>query len=698
MKQFTLNKHGLSLLTASTALITVLASTFISRCCADPVNQNASTILSDQLAGRVLIAGTPVSGSTVALYAAGEGAPTQLARGKTDADGAFKLDNIQSAKSGVLYLVAKGGEPKGAKAKGPNDAIALMTLPGNPVPQTVTVNELTTVASTFVAARFINGESISGNPLGLRIAAGNLPNLVNPVTGTPGKVLLDPINITQTTTLANLNTLGSLISACATVANDDWRARFLKAATRTGGPTPSNTLEAMAGIAREPWANASTLFGLFDEAYPQPKVGTRRSAPFAPYLRLVPSDFALSLCVAGGGMCANGKFVFDADGNLWSGQNWMPGSQSGVSLSIGGGLIKVLPNGTVVSPPVNGFRGMGLDGVGWGTGASLDKVWVGGLNGTILVTDFNGKPIGDESDFPMAGQIGGMMGIGVAGNGDVWMADGTKNHLLYFPGGRVKDGRIVEVAGLKSPFGIAIDDQNRVWVSNAQSDTVVRFPAADPSKTESFRCGMSVRGIALDSKGNLWAASNMSPDFPPPDIPTGVSIMKQFQIASEHMLKVLTSNPKMITGVLNMIRPDGTQAAPAGFTGNKAISVPWGVSIDGNDDVWVGNFWGRGVVLMAGDNTAGHPASTKTGDAIHQFQSGSIQMITDVAIDPAGNVWAANNWNQVDPVVSPDPSRPTSTWGGGSGLTVIYGVAAPVKPPLMGQVRSFKVQEAGLRP
>ena len=63
------------------------------------------------------------------------------------------------------------------------------------------------------------------------------------------------------------------------------------------------------------------------------------------------------------------------------------------------------------------------------------------------------------------------------------------------------------------------------------------------------------------------------------------------------MIRVLTSNPKMTTGVINMIRPDGTQPAPMGFTGNKVINVPWGVSIDGNDDVWVGNFWGRGVVL-----------------------------------------------------------------------------------------------------
>ncbi len=93
-----------------------------------------------------------------------------------------------------------------------------------------------------------------------------------------------------------------------------------------------------------------------------------------------------------------------------------------------------------------------------------------------------------------------------------------------------------------------------------------------------------------------------------------------------------------------MTRPDGTHPAPNGFSG-LPINVPWGLSIDGNDDVWFGNFYGRGVILMAGEDTKGHPAGTKTGDVIHQFQSGSIQMITEVAVDPAGNVWAANNWN-----------------------------------------------------
>src|SRR5271157_5676436 len=193
------------------------------------------------LAGNVQGAGLPIAGSTVTLYAAGTGAPTQLAQGKTDDNGAFDLNVDQTPADTVLYLIAKGGTPKAAADKGPNDAIALMAVLGAELPKTVTVNELTTVASAFTAARFINGEAISGNPLGLRIAAGNVPNLVDPQTGGWGKVILDPLNSTQTTTLATLDTLGSLITASFTVANDDWRARFFKAATPIGGATPTNS-------------------------------------------------------------------------------------------------------------------------------------------------------------------------------------------------------------------------------------------------------------------------------------------------------------------------------------------------------------------------------------------------------------------------------------------------------------------------
>jgi hypothetical protein len=176
--------------------------------------------------------------------------------------------------------------------------------------------------------------------------------------------------------------------------------------------------------------------------------------------------------------------------------------------------------------------------------------------------------------------------------------------------------------------------------------------------------------------------------MPVPKFPANASIMEQFKILTEATFKYIMGPPARITGQVNMIRPDGTQPAPQGFTG-PAESLPWGINVDGNDDVWVGNMWGRSAALLAGDNTAGHPPGTKAGDVIHIFQSGSIQMVTDVSIDPAGNAWVANNWNSLEAAASPDPSRPTSTWGGGSGFTVIYGVAAPVKPPRIGKVRGY---------
>ena len=637
--------------------------------------------------GTLTLGGEAVPGAKVTLWkTAGTDSPEIIRETETDAEGGFELHNLNTVEEDNVYYISTAG--------GVREGVALMSVLGATPPSSIVINELTTVASVFTSARFIDGTKISGNPLGVRIAAGNASNLVDPATGTWGKVLLDPLNSTQNTTLARLNTLGSMIAAFGTTADDPWRAAFLNATAMGTDRTPADTLEALSGIARAPWANPEELFDLFNEAYPQPKDGSRREAPYVPYLAYAPKDFAMILSFAGGGIFAAGKLQVDAEGNIWSGVNWMPGSQSGVYHNIGGGTIKLSPNGSALSPPITGFTGMGVDGVGWGTGMAKDRVWVSSFNGSIGVMDLEGRQIGKESDFPMAGKVGNLMGVGVADNGDVWIADATKNQLLHFPGGEPKDGVVVNVNGLKSPFGIAIDGQNRVWVSSSQSNTVTRFPASDPSKAQSFDVGTSARGVALDSKGNLWVASNMSPGFPAPTLPAGTPVMKQFQLMTEQMLPIMakgTISAEKPTGVLNMIRADGSQPAPKGFTGDKGVFIPWGVSIDGNDDVWFGNFWGRGVGLMAGDDTQGHPEGTKTGDVIHVFQSGSIQMITDVVVDQAGNAWAANNWNDVDAVVNDvNPARESTTWGGGTGITVIYGVASPVHAPAIGEAHKPK--------
>jgi hypothetical protein len=281
------------------------------------------------------------------------------------------------------------------------------------------------------------------------------------------------------------------------------------------------------------------------------------------------------------------------------------------------------------------------------------------------------------------------MGIGVAANGDVWVTDSEGNQLLFFPGGRVKEGRIVKVDGLAGPFDVVIDEQNRVWVSNSRSDTVARFPANDPTKVETFRVGVAPRALALDSKSNVWVVSFLSPDFPGlKPLPPHATIMEEFK-AFRALLVPLQSGQVKATGFVSMIRPDGTQqpSAGSGYTGDGAISIPWGVNLDGNDDVWATNGWTLGVVYMAGDNTKGHPVGTKTGDVLHVFHSGDFESVIDVSIDAAGNAWSTNNWNDLPVATGMNDNPARSTWGGGTGINVIYGVAEPVQPPRMGKMR-----------
>ena len=154
-----------------------------------------------------------------------------------------------------------------------------------------------------------------------------------------------------------------------------------------------------------------------------------------------------------------------------------------------------------------------------------ENVWISSFNGKILVMDLQGRPVASEQDFPFREKLSGLMGIGVAANGDVWITDSVGNQLLFFPGGRVKEGRIVKAAGLAGPFDVVIDEQNRVSVSNSRSDTVVRFAGSDPTKVETYRVGLAPRALALDSKNNVWSVSMLSPDFPglkplPPGVPT----------------------------------------------------------------------------------------------------------------------------------------------------------------------------------
>jgi hypothetical protein len=112
------------------------------------------------------------------------------------------------------------------------------------------------------------------------------------------------------------------------------------------------------------------------------------------------------------------------------------------------------------------------------------------------------------------------------------------------------------------------------------------------------------------------------------------------------------------------------------------VTLPWGIAVDGNDNVWVANFAGQRLMQLCGVADAQHcPPGVRTGDALSPdagYFSDALVRVTGVQIDASGNVWAANNW-LIEGFTSKNP--------GGHEVVVFVGLAAPVKPPLIGPPR-----------
>jgi hypothetical protein len=145
-------------------------------------------------------------------------------------------------------------------------------------------------------------------------------------------------------------------------------------------------------------------------------------------------------------------------------------------------------------------------------------------------------------------------------------------------------------------------------------------------------------------------------------------------------------------GNVTILRPDGSHARPP-VDGN-GLFVPWAAAVDGNDHVWISNFNSAkcGIVELAGCRPETNPPGLKMGDPISPpggYVGGGMQMQVDVDIDPAGNVWVSNNWQYPDAALG-QVAEALSTLGAGQGVVVFYGMAKPVRTPLIGPAQPAK--------
>ncbi len=654
-----------------------------------------------RIEGQVQAGGGPVAHSAVTLWAAGANTPAQLAQTETGVDGRFVITTDQSPSGEAsLYLLANGGEPAGGNVSGTNQALTFLAVVGNQPPANVTINEMTTVASVWTNAQFLDGTAIKGPALSLRIAAGNVPNFVDLTTGGWGEAIQGPLNSGQTPTMANFATLADLLAGCATRVVSDACDRLFAAVTPPKGRAPTDTLLAAHAIARYSWYQPARLFALLDAFYPVPAGKNMRAVPFGPYLRFAPSAWVLPLKFDGGGFRAGGKAMFDSESNLWVGDNWTVGWQGQDSLWQGNAT-KFAPNGKALSPITTGFTGGGMQGGTFGAAIDAkDNAWFSNYGGrSIAVFDKNGKPLTPPEGITFGGRLGLMQGIIVTPGGDIWILGIEKSQLVQFPDGDLSKGRIVcegdsaePCKSFRAPFHLGIDQQNRIWVANSGVDHVTRFSASDPSKVETFKSGFNSSGLGIDSVGNVWMTNRFGNGLLGMFhlIDMGVRLkLEGVAAASDFLTKTMSQQQggTLDSGSVVLLRPDGTPYPGSPFTGG-GLPGPWAVAVDGNDNIWVSNFAmpNSPIVQLCGVRTETCPPGFKTGDQISPpggYVGGGLQMQTDIAVDPAGNVWAINNWQDIDSCVG-TPSEALSTRCGGQGVVVFYGMARPVRSPQIG--------------
>jgi len=346
---------------------------------------------------------SPVTGATIQLWSVGSSGDGSAATpligatlttsdgtGTTDSNanvgnanntlaaGSFTitLDYTCPTPSTLVYITATGGNP-GLTAGTNNGALVLMAALGAcsslSSSTVISINEVTTVGSTFALAQFMSSGGSIGSPTGstgaIVSAFADVNNLVNITTGaaltTSGgnAVPQSEINSLADVLVACVNSTSSASSACSTLFSD---------ATPGGGTAPTTVLAAALDIALNPSNNVTPLYN----------ISTANTA-FQPTLSSAPGSWNVivggggSICgYSGGGYTVSGTVNYSPSR---TGQIYLAlennagcgGGTQGTSISSKGAYtIRGVPPGTYTLQAFMDTLGYGADNAADPTGST----------------------------------------------------------------------------------------------------------------------------------------------------------------------------------------------------------------------------------------------------------------------------------------------------------------------------------------
>jgi hypothetical protein len=633
-----------------------------------------------------------LAGYEVSLYASplGRRGWIRLGGAATNAAGGFQMNyHLPWGVDLPSVLIVKA-------VRGPSMLASAIGLSRNP-PTNIVVNERTTVATGVAFAQFIHGASINGNVFGLANAVFMAANLANPRTGAVGVPLAFPPNGGTTTTLRTFNSLANVVASC--VAAQAYCTRLFRAATPPGGAAPTNVLQAISNIIKNPsYVRPDGSLTATD-----PLFSLSKERPiYTPFLLARPTNWLLFLKITGGFYSAQnennlmngpGNVAIDERGYVWVNDNYVPRSPGTIACA-GRRLMKFYPWGKSV--PGSPFFGGGLSGAGYGI--TLDpkgRVWVGNFgfqdppcalvprlaapNNSVSLFRSDGTPISGVNGFTQ-GDISWPQGTVSDRQGNIWVGNCGNDSVTKIPNGRPSQAFNIPLGATPpdnrpqiKPFGVVVDLNGYVWVNNNRNDTVsVISPAGKLIETlpGTFQ-GRAVlshpMGNAADTKGNIWIANSDWVDVPCPT---------RFMFGT-------ADNP-----TITMYRASNRKPYPGSPFAGGGLTMPWGVAVDGDDIVWIFNFGAvppgqktnlpTGISRFCGVSTdkcppgfnVGQPISPNTG-----YRSNALARITGGQIDRSGNIWVVANWKiDANPFLNP----------GGNSIAIVIGAAAPIQTPLIG--------------
>src|SRR6266581_3438177 len=466
------------------------------------------------LSGVVQTGGTssnqPLPNVHVTLFEATSGLPTALGEATTDGSGQFSIRYTRSTSQSIFYVQADIGE-----------GVEFVTILGPNLPASVTINELTTVATSYSMAQFYRTGVIAGNSFGLQLAAGMNDNIVAPATGQSSLVLLSSPNADQTNSLRSTRSLANLLAAC--VNDPDVTASLFELTTPPGGSPPHNTPQALANLARNPGQNVDDIYLL-----------TQLSDLYAPPLVTIPDAWTVTVKVNDSGsddadlmFGGPGNLAFDARGYAWITNNTVQGTPNSSRT-----MMVLKPNGKPADgrngTPVSPLTGGGL--LGGGYGVTIDphgSVWEGNFgwgdcsdckpspngNGSVSRFTESGAPV-SQPDGYQGGPVRAM-GIASDADGNIWICSNGNDSLYVFRRGNPHQSVGFQQYEGSQPFDLRLAADGTAWVTNGggfngeHPSSIARYALVNGGLQQQFLhfVGRALKALALDSHGNAWVAS-----------------------------------------------------------------------------------------------------------------------------------------------------------------------------------------------